>query len=363
MHKVDYLKNRPAHGGHLRAFAERFQIAENEIIDFSSNVNPLNLSESVLEIYAKCALEIGSYPDPDAYALREEITRHYPCPISNVLPGNGAVSLIGLAVRTLTPKKALVIEPCFTEYRRILELQSTEVVSIRLEEANDFAFPFQEILRELANVELLILVHPNSPTGTALAKDDLLELLTFAKQHGVFVIVDEAFADWCPEISVAASLNEDSNFVVIRSLTKFYGLAGIRAGFALGPTGIIESMKRHQNSWDVNVLAQKLSTAMLQETGFIKKTREWFLNESRWFYQQLNEVEAFKVFPSRANFFLMKYLSGESQEVFEFLGRKGCYIRLTEDYPYLGMPYFRVAIRLRHENEILIKNLKDYSHL
>lgn len=168
----------------------------------------------------------------------------------------------------------------------------------------------------------MILGHPNSPTGTALAKEELQELFILAERHGVIVIVDEAFADWCPEISIATSLDENSNFIVIRSLTKFYGLAGIRAGFALGPGRIIETMKKYQDTWDVSVIAQRLSTAMLQEAGFANMTREWFFNESRWFHQQLNQIEGFKAFPSRANFFLIKHLSGDSQEVFEFLGQK-----------------------------------------
>ncbi len=363
MHEIDSIKTGlPRHGGHLRAFAERFQIAENKILDFSSSVNPLPFPESLLETYAQCALELGAYPDPEALLLCEEITRHYPLQRANVLPGNGAVALIGLAIRALAPKRALVVEPSFTEYRRLLELQGAEMASIRLKEDRHFAFQFSEIMAQLGGADLLILGHPNSPTGTALAKEELLKLLAAARSAGVFVIVDEAFADWCPEFSVASALQMDSRFLVIRSLTKFYGLAGIRAGFALGPTEIIEAMKHFQDSWDINILAQKLSTAMLQETPFIQKTRAWFSRESRWLYQQLNQLEGFKAFPSLANFFLLKSLSGDAQEVFEFLGRRGIYIRLAGNYPGLNPAYLRVALRQRYDNERLIEALKDCAH-
>lgn len=349
------------HGGNLRDFAERFELKQNEIIDFSSNVNPLSIPSSVRQIYFESTDELFRYPDPDADALRKEITRHFPVHISNILPGNGAVSLMGLAIRALTPRRTLIVEPCFTEYRRLLELQGAEVISIRLENTDDFAFPFLEIREALPSVDILILGHPNSPTGTALKRVELFELLAFAKQCGVFVIVDEAFIDWCPEISVATALNENSNFIVIRSLTKFYGLAGIRAAFALGPSEIIENMRNHQDTWSVNALAQKLSVAMLQETNFVKKTREWFSKEPRWFYQELQTLKDFRVFPSRANFFLIKCLAGDSRKLFEFLGYRKIYIRLMEDHPSLGGSYFRAAVRLRHENEEFIKNLREYA--
>lgn len=351
------------HGGDLRAFAGRFNLRENEVMDFSSNINPLGIPESVRRLYLESAGELTRYPDPSSGEFCREVTRHFPVKMENVIAGNGSMALLGLTMRVLAPQRALLIEPCFSEYRRLLEQQGTEVHSFLLKEEDGFHFNLSKILDALPAMDLLILGHPNNPTGTALSRPELLELITQAERYQAYVLVDEAFADWIPELSVADAVKERSNLIVVRSLTKFFALAGIRSGFALGPSSVIAALKRRQETWSVNRLAEKLSVSALQDSRFQTQSRQWFEAESRWFHHALGSLGAFKVYPSLANFFLVRHLYPENHEGLNFLGEKGIYLRAAGNFKGLDPSYFRIALRRREENKLLIENFCECLHL
>ncbi len=362
------------HGGNLRGFAERYQISENQILDFSSNINPLGIPDSVRRLYLESAAELSRYPDPTCTELCDEITKHFSIRSKNVIAGNGSMSLLGLAIRALAPRRALIIEPCFAEYRRLLEQQGTQIRSLLLKEENNFNFELAPIIEALPGMDLLVLTHPNNPTGTALRRDEMLELLYQARRHQVTVIVDEAFADWSPEISVTSQIREYSNFMVVKSLTKFFALAGIRSGFALAPSKYIVEMQKHQETWSVNRLSEKLSVAALRDKDFQTKSRKWFQEESAWLCEALKSLGIFKVYPGLANFFLLRFMDAPTSllphkvgeelgggMMMDLLGKKGIYIRAG--LKGLDNAYFRIAVRLREENRLLVESLRECLHL
>lgn len=351
------------HGGNLRAFAKQFRLKESEVLDFSSNINPFGIPESVCRLYLESAHELSRYPDPSSTDLCHEIAKQFSVQSEQVIAGNGSMAVLGLAIRALAPKRALLIEPCFSEYRRLLEQQGAQVHSIFIREEDDFNFKLLEIVDILPSIDLLILGHPNNPTGTALRRAELLKLLEQAAHHEVHVIVDEAFADWTPEISVAHEIKEDSNFIVVRSLTKFFALAGIRSGFALGPSKLIAKMKAASEIWSVNRLAEKLSVAALQDTVFQAKSRTWFLEESVWFHKALESLGGFKVYPSLANFFLvrMPMIEAGDQTLFEFLAQRKLFVRPAQNFLGLNESYYRFALRRRKDNESLLHALNVYT--
>lgn len=347
------------HGGNLREFAARFGVDENEIVDFSSNINPLGLPESVRRLYLESLNDLTRYPDPSSAVLCGEIANRFSVRSDNLIAGNGAMSLLGLAVRTLNPRRALIVEPSFGEYRRILELQGTDVLALDLREQDGFRFNLRSLANVLNGVDVLVIGHPNNPTGTALRREEMAELLETARDRGCFVIVDEAFADWVPEISVVNLLRDDSNFLIVRSLTKFFALAGLRAGFALGPAAIIERMKKNQDTWSLNRLAEKLSAAMLRDTAFEDWSRNWFRRESAVFRSELEALGVFNVYPGLANFVLARLTRGGGEALFEALGRKGIYIRHAGNFRGLDSSFFRFAIRQRAENRLLIEGIRE----
>ena len=350
------------HGGDTKKFAERFGIAESAVLDFSSNVNPFGIPGNALAAYHAMEDELARYPDSRAERFSREVSRHFPVFIENILAGPGSMSLLSLLVRVLAPRRALLIEPCFNEYRRLLNQQGTEGRSVLLREGAEFRFPLTEIINAMRGTDFLLLGHPNNPTGTALSREDMKFLLDEARRRGVFVVIDEAFADWCPEYSLAAEVKDNCAFAVVRSLTKFYGLAGVRAGYVLGARKLIGKLASVQEPWAVSRPAEVLSAAALADTEFTEKTRRWFAEESRWLYRALDSLGTVRVFPSLANFFLLKFrTAAKISSLYEALGSKGIMIRTVRDFAGLDDSYFRIALRLRAENETLIEALNGWA--
>ena len=347
------------HGGDLVAFSKRYGKSEEEVLDFSSNINPFGPPASVLRLYPQIASDLSAYPDPHASDFTETVAGIFSLSPENVITGNGSLALMDLALRALSPARALIVEPCFTEYRRLLEMTGAQVQSIALTPENDFKFPLEKILECLPQIDLLFLGHPNNPTGTALLPEEMQRLLKEASRLKVYVLLDEAFADWSPEISFSSHAGRNDFLIVIRSLTKFFSLAGIRSGFALGPELLIRPMKRIQGPWSCNRIAQKLSKAALLDLEFIFETKRWFESEKAWFQNALEGLGLFKVFPGRANFFLLRNLF-PAPGLEDFLGERGFYVRFLEDFRGLDGPYLRLALKSREENKALVDAFLDW---
>ncbi len=342
------------HGGDLAAFAGMYGKKQSEILDFSSNVNPLGLPESVREACRRAAEELERYPAPYSEPLCGFLADRFSLKPEQVMAGNGSFGALQAAFQVLEPKHVLLLEPCFSEYRRLAENTGAHVRTLRLSAGDSFAFSAEKILKILKGADLLVLGHPNNPTGTALERNGLLELIREARRKKVFVILDEAFADWTPGISVASEAGKPG-FLVVRSLTKFFALAGIRAGYALGPAKLIAAMQNAQGPWACNHIAQQMSLAALRDTEFQEKTRRWFQVESRRFYSELAGFGFLKVYPSLANFFLIK---SEFPGLPEYLGKQGIYARPSTGFRGLNASFFRLALKTREENQALVRALE-----
>lgn len=348
------------HGGDLRGFAKQFGVKEEEILDFSSNINPLGIPPKVSELYPKLLPEISIYPNSESIELRDFIASRLHLSPDSILVGNGSMSLIGLAIRALRPRRALLIEPCFNEYRRLLELEKAEIVSFALSPENQFQFSFANLDNLLTGVDLVILGHPNNPTGTCLSREDMKNFLDQTQAKNISVLLDEAFVDWRPENSMIQEVKKYSHVLAIRSLTKFYALAGLRVGYAVGPKSWIDPMKALQDTWSCNRLAQKLALAALEDKEFETKTLAWFKEESHYFYDALSKMQGVTVFPSCANFFLVQIPKKSEINLYEHLGKRGVYIRQAQDFSGLDSSYFRFALRNRADNLVLLTDLKQW---
>lgn len=350
---------RTRHGGELRQFSEKYGIPENKIVDFSSNINPLGPPPSVREVYEASVGELQHYPDPEALEFRREVARRFPLWPENVVAGNGAAELLDLILRFLHPRRAFLIEPTFLEYRRLLNLHGAEIRSISLKALQGFRLSFSELINALTGIEVLILAHPNNPTATHLTKEELQHLLHEAKRRNIFVVLDEAFVDWAPDLSLAREVRDDSFFFVIRSLTKFYALPGIRIGYGLGSRKLIERLAAYQVAWSCNRLAQKLGTVALRDETFAEESRRWLALERREFESRLAEIPGFKVYPSATNFLLVHAGNRSAgSSLIEEISKQGIYVRDLTEFPGLGPSYFRLAVRKREENTRLIELLK-----
>jgi threonine-phosphate decarboxylase len=174
------------------------------------------------------------------------------------------------------------------------------------------------------------------------------------------LIVDETFVDWVEEESVKQLAVRDANVVVLRSLTKFFALPGLRVGCAVASPRVIQRLQSRIEPWSVNIVAQEVGKACLQDRRFIERSRAFMNKERTWLSAQLSAIQGLRVFPSSANFLLLQTRTTEisAPDIAERLAREKLLIRVCDNFVGLGKQFFRAAVRTRTENLRLVDALR-----
>lgn len=355
------MLERYGHGGDLRTAEEAFGIAAQKFVDFSSNMNPLGPPNSVkLALHAYAEL-IGQYPDPAVRGLRRKLAGLHNIDEQSIVVGNGAAELIDLIVRVLQPELTTLAIPCFDEYGDAVRKMGGAVYEVSLTADNQFKLNLdsEQVNGAAAGGSLFMLGSPNNPTGQ-LVDPELIRMLL---KKGAYVVVDEAFMDFVPEESRYSLIQEATKherLFVIRSMTKFYAIPGIRLGYIVGMPKTLSALRRLQVPWSVNSLAQLIGESVLDETDYARQTIMWLQKERPWLIAELQAI-GFEVNPSAANYLLVRIpkdvdLSASMLQL--EMGKQGVLIRDASRFPGLDHTYIRVAVKLREQNEQLVAALK-----
>lgn len=348
------------HGGDLDTASEYYGAPSGEWLDFSSNMNPLGPPEAVETVFRDHWREIVRYPDPAARLLRRKLSVKYDIPEACFVIGNGAAELIDAAVRTLAPqlRRTLLPVPSFSEYGQALRKAGVAIKETRLTRSNNFAADAEAWAREAADCDSLFVGHPNNPTGRLLSA----EAQAFIASSGKMALIDEAFLDFAADeanLSFMRAAAEDERFVVFRSMTKFYAIPGIRLGFLVAHPRLAERVRESLPPWSVNFLAQRIGEAVMDDTLFAARTREWLDEERPWLTERLGAA-GFDVVAGDVNFILASLPAGsgfDARELQRRLAEMGILIRDASTFSGLDSSFFRVAVKLRPDNERLVAAL------
>jgi threonine-phosphate decarboxylase len=349
------------HGGNLREISRRYAVDEDAIVDFSSNSNPLGCPAAVRTIFRNGVSLLSSYPDIHCAALREALAAALGCGPQNIIAGNGSTELIYVIPRAFKPRRALILTPTFSEYEKSLIAAGCAVRSLPLHEEEQFRVSPGEVSGLLSRVDMLFLCNPNNPTGALMERDALSELLTEAEKKGVLAVVDEAFVDFAPRSSIIGDIRRHKNLMVLRSMTKFYGIPGIRLGYCVGSSRLIQQLNRFKEPWTVNALAQKIGIACTADRTYAVKTRRFVDAERDYLFSQLQSIPGLQPWPSSANYLLLQITRGglSSGAVYEKLARRGILVRDCRSFKGLGRRFLRVAVKRRRDNRWLLAALQS----
>ncbi|MCK5185617.1 MAG: threonine-phosphate decarboxylase [Deltaproteobacteria bacterium] len=349
------------HGGNIAEISRKYNLKAETIIDFSSNINPLGYPGALQNILRKEENCIATYPDSDSTELRKEIAKRIDSDLRTILVGNGSTELIYMIPRVIKPKCALISGPTFSEYEKSLLPIQCELRLFSLKEKDNFKVHIDTVTSLLPKIDILYLCNPNNPTGVLLGDSDINALLEEAEKRGVLVVVDESFMDFTDNESVTVEVKKRKNLIVIKSLTKIYGIPGLRLGYLVANSKIVNSLNHHREPWTVNILAQKAGVTCLKDEEFIVKTKSFITREKRYLTGELNKIKGLKPCDSSTNYILIKLLKPglTSGRVYERMAKQGLLIRDCRSFRGLGSNYIRVAVRKRKENNLLIKRLKS----
>lgn len=352
------------HGGNIYQAAERTGIPVQRIIDFSASINPLGVPASAAVAMKKNISRLPHYPEPFAENLVLQIGKHYHVNPGSVVCGNGSTELIYLLPRVLRPQKVLVTAPTFSEYEKACRASNkSKVKSYELKKEDNFDIDPYEFIAHMKGAtdselkcNMAFLCNPNNPTGRLLGKSEVLKIADAAREMKCYLVVDEAFIDFCSKVSVIKEVEENPCLIVLRSMTKFYALSGLRIGFGVFPQSIATLLKKYKEPWTVNTLAQEAVRAALSDTAYRKETLEMMKGEKKFMEKHFKKMSVYYV-PSKANYYLLRI--GNAQGIIPALEQKGILVRDCSNFNGLDDTYLRIAVRSRRENEILIKELSE----
>jgi threonine-phosphate decarboxylase len=351
------------HGGEVWDVASKTGLRKEEILDFSSSVNPLGPSEKALESIKGSLEHIPSYPDSDSCALREAIASRFGISKDNVIAGNGSTELIYLFAETFMQKGdvALIPAPTFGEYERAVRKVGEEPKHVKLNP--NFHVNPSVFARELSGSKIVYFCNPNNPTSVLTPPENLTVIVERALEETAFVFLDEDFLEFVEEeeqFSLIGKIDRYPNLFVLRSFTKIFGLTGLRIGYGIASEEIINSLMNAKIPWNVNCLAQVAAVAALGDEEHLKKTRELIKEEKPFLMRGLKQIKVFKTYPAAANFILIDIRQSgyTSAQLKEKMLTYGVLIRDCSSFRGLDDYYIRVAVKTRRENERLLEAFK-----
>ena len=353
---------RPIHGGNLAWAAAIAGCSPDSLLDFSASINPLGPPASVVQAMAQALGQLSHYPDPQYTDLRRALAAYHQVPADWVLPGNGAAELLTWAARDMAeshgPPGCHLLTPAFSDYGRALAAVGVPVLPWplpmdRLSEGGTLDLP--DSWPE-PQASCLLINNPHNPTGQLFSAERLRPLL----ERFATVVVDEAFMDFLPphqQQSLIAEVAHRPNLVVLRSLTKFYTLPGLRIGYAIGHPDRLARWQRWRDPWPVNALAAEAAIAAVADTAFQSLTWQWLPPARQALFQGLQNLPGLRPLAGAANYLLVK--TGTPAPVLQerLLRSHQVLIRDCLSFAELGEHYFRVAVRSPAENERLLTAL------
>ena len=378
------------HGGNIyKVFREK---NIKEILDYSSNINPYGIPESLKKRITENLEVLERYPDPDYVELREKLANLNNVNLSDIILGNGATEIIFLFMKVINPKKILIVSPTFGEYERAvkateisgdtvslsssngdnknIENKKIEIEYFELKESDDFKLNIGNLKNELENkYDLLIICNPNNPTGKFLKLAQTEEILKECNKYNTKLFIDEAFIEFLEDGMKESIINTEGNkknLFVTRAFTKFFAIPGLRLGYGMYFDKELEKkISEKKEPWSVNNFAEMAGLTVLDDMEYIEKTLKWIAAEKKYMYEKLNEISGIKVYETEVNFITGKideklFSEGLNVKILrEKMLEQGILIRDASNFKFLDERFFRLAIKDRASNERVIEAMKE----
>ncbi len=323
-----------------------------DIIKLDANENPYGCSPKVSRALAEYT-DVNIYPDAGQQGLREQLQGYTGVPAQHIVASAGSDQLIDLIIRLFISPGDEVINcvPTFAMFDFFIKLCDGKAVNVQRDDAYnvDVAAVKKAISKK---TKLIFLATPNNPTGTITPQKDILEIL----DTGIPMVVDEAYYEFTGE-TMAPLVGKYKNLMVLRTFSKWAGLAGLRVGYGMFPQKIADYLLKIKEPYCVNVAALAAVKETLKDTEYLMTNVKNIISERERLYSGLRRIEWLKPYPSQANFILCAVLKGKARQLQQGLQDRGILVRYF-DQPLLEN-CVRISIGKPEQNDILLETLKE----
>ncbi len=341
------------HGGPDFSEIKSSGVSFDRILDFSVCCNPYPPPATVRKSLR--SLKINLYPDSQCCELRSKLSQKLGISTANILAGNGTTELIRLIALAYFNKgdRVLLPGPTYGEYEIASRIAGAEIINCPLEWRESRTAALKNLGEAILKYypKAVFLCNPNNPTGQYFSREEIEIIISNLKD--TLLILDEAYINFVDEAWPSIPLMNRGNIIILRSMTKDYGLAGLRLGYALAGVNVINNLRRVCPPWNVNCAAQQAGLAVLDTEDFLKQSQKRIRQSKQFLIKELSRI-GLTPLPSQTNFFLIKVGSGKSFRL--ALLRHGILVR---DCSSFGLPeYIRIAPRTLTDCRKLIEVIK-----
>ena len=331
---------------------------DQDIIDFSSNITPLGIPRSAKLIIKKNLDKVQFYPDPNSETVISSLEKYAHLSKSNIIVGNGAIEILYNFCFAFLSKstKVLIHVPTFQEYETAVKLSNSKISYFK---SLNLSTDIDSFISKIPKNGCIFLCNPNNPTGELLSKKELLSIIIAAKKLETIVFIDECFIELVPKSneSVMSYVKKYDNLFILRSLTKSFGLPGLRIGYACGSQQIIQILQKIKIPWSVNSLAQDAANAVIKNLTHLKKSNIIIKKELKYLENNISNLDGFQCMPSSTNFILIK-TKHDSTKLQTKLLKYNILIRDCKNFRGLDNSYIRIAVKSHKDNIKLVRALE-----
>jgi threonine-phosphate decarboxylase len=349
------------HGGNIYATARRLGCLPEDIVDMSSNINPLGMPPGLLE-YLRDRLEtVGVLPEADGRSAARQMAGLLGVDERRILAGNGTTHFIYTACPALAARKVLIVGPTYADYADACRMHGIQPQYFLTREDHRFEVRLDLLAQAVHGMDTVFICNPNNPTGRLIPHDGLLQL---CREHpGSHFIIDESYLPFVPDgQSRSMSTRDLTNVSVLWSISKIFGLPGIRAGFLIAGEATVERFRRFMQPWSLNSLGQAALAWLDSRRGavaeFMDQTRRFLERERRRFREDLTVATRLDLFASRTSYFLMGLPAGWcAGDVCQAMAQKRILIRDCGNFHGLSDRFVRVALKDPEINRVAAHHL------
>jgi threonine-phosphate decarboxylase len=367
----DVVTQPVVHGGQVHQVAKALGRSVDSFIDFSASINPLGPPASVLSAMQQALPACGHYPNPSAEELRMRLAKEHGISSDSIVLGNGSSELIRILPLALSLRQGYVAGPTFMEYEASLHIAGARCTYVLATSAEKYAPPLGQLsllvdgiqkhtFRSAESSAAVFVCNPNSPTGRVATARSLRTLYRQIEQAGLWMVVDEAFIDFCPSHSLIKEISNASRLLILRSFTKFYGMPGIRLGYLVGTPETVATIRRLLPPWSVSHFAQEAGVAAVNDVKYRQRSLKFMQQERQRFMTRLRGIPGLRIIPASANFVMVELPSTcVTASLVARLARQGILVRDCQTFSGMIQPALRIAIRYPRDNNRVIHAIKE----
>jgi cobyric acid synthase CobQ/L-threonine-O-3-phosphate decarboxylase len=346
------------HGGNITEIAGKLNCTPADILDFSANINPLGPPSFLRKVINTHIPDLIHYPDPGCTALVKAIAAACDLEPEKIVVGNGTSELLFQLPQVLQPERAIIPVPSYIDYAWACTQAGVPVLPFLLKPDDSFMLDLGQLENTLNPGDMTIIGQPNNPTGQLVDRMQLVECI-YRRPDVVFVI-DEAFARFASAYESVAGIAD--NVVVLCSLTKIFAIPGLRLGFLAASHYICNRLRKKRAPWAVNTLAQVVGASCMTDTAYVQESQKLVTEQRHYLSKQIDNIPCLHSCPAEANFLLIRsdHPEHKGAEIIKILlDKHRIAVRGCANYHNLDDRYFRIAVRTRTENDLLLQALQE----